>query len=142
MMLHTYTPSQKFDSISPINNQISYSFFPFRMNFLIFQNPSELLNSFSSKFHKNEGNVTNFGYVFITRLHVTLTNFVNGYSLYFVFLKAIFSKTSKKLIKIRIDSEKSISSFEVRKDNLIIYSTIIILLSNLVVNFLHYYCAK
>ena len=77
------------------------------MNLLIFQNPYQFFQFYStflkisSKILKNERNVTNFEHVFVTRFHITDTNFLRDYpnSCLDFFQQLYFQKRKKKLEK-------------------------------------------
>ena len=68
------------------------------------------------KILKYERNVTNFGYVIVSRFHITHKNFpeqLHGCSIiFFFFYKSSVLDNVKKIEKIHMDSEKSINSFE------------------------------
>ena len=65
------------------------------MNLLIFQNPREIIEHFTFlkkkiEFSKKDRNFTIFGYVFVTRYHITLKNFSGNETNSFPVIASIF----------------------------------------------------
>ena len=97
------------------------------------------------KIWTNERNVTNFGYVFVPRFHITRKNFPDDLTNSRMFLVSIcrfkngISEYVKKIEKILMDFEQLINLFEMKKriSYPIIYWTIILFV-DLLITFRHY----
>ena len=90
------------------------------MNILIFQNRYEFFQVFFPILRK-ERNITRFGYVFVTT--VTHKNFSGNWTNSCTIIASIFFENGifmnvKKNEENRMDSRKSINSFEMKKDSL------------------------
>ena len=114
-----------------MNNKVKCPFFSFQMNLLIFLESTGIFSVFEVL--KNQRNITNFGWVFVKRLHNAHTNFSEVWS------------NRKKFLnigQIHMNSEQSINLLEMkRKDRLLDYF-LNIFFTNWLINFWDYYYAK
>ena len=99
------------------------------------------------KISKNERNVTNFGYVFATRFHVTHKNFLDDWTnsgkviASIVFKNGIFKNMKKKIGKNHVNSEKSINSLKIKAEVTWLF-TEQFFFDYFLITFRHYYYAK